>query len=240
MRQLDVLENTALTMLCQDIDPGARALAERAQEIFSHQDAQSAFRWLEAALKLDAKVVLSDTGFRELLDAYFDLQSKKQRFESLLVQAEARLARDPSSSDGLAAAEDLLNEAKVVGGQLGATDRMEEIEEKRTSLRQLHREALIEQLGTLLQRLEDMWQSQQASSQQMAEALSALKDLAHILAKIEKAQLAVQNVKPHLQRAFEYYTRLRSEKELEGDKHCIEGYSLSYMLLSKVSGWETG
>jgi hypothetical protein len=115
-----------------------------------------------------------------------------------------------------------------------------EVEEKRNALQRRHRKALTEELNGLLQKLDDACRVQEPSPQQRTATLSVLKDLTHVLAKIEKAKFTVKNVKPHLQRAYEYYAQLQSDAEFEGDLNSAEGYSLSYMLLSKVSTWETG
>lgn len=238
-QELEALENKALAILSQEVNLDARPLAERAQESFSQGDSLSAFRWLGAALQLDATAILSDSGFRELIDAYFEFQSRRQRLESSLFQAEFRLTHDPRNPDTMLAAEELLSEAKQLLEQLGETSRLQGVDEKINALRQRHREALVGELNGLLQKLEDTWHSRQASPQQMTAILSILKDLAHVLAKVEKARFTVENVKPPLQRAFEYYAQLRSDDELRGSPTSIEGYSLSYMLLSKVSGWET-
>lgn len=237
---LEPLEDQALAIFSQEVNVEASSLAERAKQLFSQGDGKSAFRWLGAALQLDAAAILSEPGFRELTDAYLEFESKQQRIESALVQAEFRLAQDPRDRENMLAAEGFLAEADKLLEELGETDRTPEVEEKRNMLQQRHREALTEELNGLLQKLDETCRGRGSASQNRTATLSVLRDLTHVLAKIEKAKFTVENVKPHLQRAFEYYTQLQSDAEFEGDLNSVEGYSLSYMLLSKVSTWETG
>ncbi len=218
----------------------ASSLAERASLFLSQGDSQSAFRWLQAALRLDARAILSELTFTELTDAFFEFQSKRQRIESLLVQAKFRLDQDPRDPDNLLAADGLLAEADRLLEELGETGRLQEVAETRYAFQQRHGEALIEELDALLQKLEEMWRSQGLPSQQTRAVLSTLRDLARVLARIEKAKISVKNIRPHLQQACDYYAQLRSDNEGGDDLNSVEGYSLSYMLLSKISAWETG
>jgi hypothetical protein len=237
---LESLEDRALAVFSQEVNVEAAALAERALQLLSQGDKRSAFRWLEAALRLDASTILSEPGFSELTDAYFELQSKRQRIESALIQAEFRLAQDPRDRENVLAAEGHLAEAKQLLEEVGETGRLPEVEEKRNAMQRRHRKAITEELNGLLQKLDDACRVQEPSPQQRSATLSVLKDLTHVLAEIEKAKFTVKNVKPHLQRACEYYAQLQSDAEFEDDLNSAEGYSLSYMLLSKVSTWETG
>lgn len=238
-QELEALEDKALAMLSHEVNVDAKSLAARAKEFLSRQDSQSAFRWLEAALQLDARAVLSDSVFKELTDAYFEFQYKRQKAESLLFQAEYGSALDAGNSDGVVAAEALLEEAKQLFEEIGETDRLQEVDEKRLRLQQLQREALGRELDDLLQELQDTLGTEEASSQQMTQTLSILKELTHVLAKFDKAGFSVENVKPHLEKAFEYYDRLRSDDELKDDPSSVEGYSLSYMLLRKAGRLES-
>ncbi len=158
----------------------------------------------------------------------------------MLVQAEYRLAQDPRDRENMLAAEGFLAEADKLLEELGETDRLPEVEEKRNTLQERHRQTLTEELNGLLQKLDDACRGKQPASQQRTETLSILKDLARVLAKIEKAKFTVADVKPHLEQAVEYYAGLQSDARFEDDLNSAEGYSLSYMLLSKVSAWETG
>jgi hypothetical protein len=236
---LESLEDQALAVFSQEVNVEAGALAERALHILSQGDRMAAFRWLEAALRLDAAVILSEPGFSELTDVYFELQSKRQRIESSLAQAEYRLAQDPRDRDNLLAAEAMLAEAEELLAEVGETDRLPEVEEKRKTLRKRHRHALTEELKGLFEKLDDACRVQEPTPQQMAQTLSILKDLTRVLAKIEKAKFTVANLKPRLQRVFDYCAQLQSDAKSEGDLNSAEAYSLSYMLLSKVSTWET-
>jgi hypothetical protein len=209
-------------------------------QFHSQGDGRSAFLWLQAALQLDARAILSEPGFEELTDAYFEVQSKRQRIETLLIQAGFPLDQDPRDPANMLAANGFLAEASKLAAELGEATRLPGIERRKNTLQQRHREALIEELNGLLQELEDARSGQGPTSQQTLATLSVLKGLTHVLAKIEQAQFTVEDVKPHLQRAFEYYARLQSDAEFEADLNSAEGYSLSYMLLSKVNTWQTG
>ncbi len=239
IQDLESLEDQALAIFSQEVNVEAGALAGRALQLFSKGDRNAAFRWLEAALRLDAAGILSEPGFKELTDTYFEFQSRHQRIESALVQAEYRLAQDPRDRENMLAAEGFLAVADQLLAEVGETTRLAEVEEVRTSLRRRHREALTEELDGLLKKLDDACRGKKPAPQQMAAALAVLKDLTRVLAKIEKAEFTVANVKPHLQRAFDYYDQLQSDAKSEGDLNTAEAYSLSYMLLSKVSTWET-
>jgi hypothetical protein len=241
LKGLERLEEQALGVFSSEFNAevGA-ALAGRALEFLSHGDKSSAFRWLEAALRLDASAILSEPGFSELTDVYFELQSKRRRIEGVLVQADVRLAQDPRDRDNALAVQGLLAEAEQLLKEVGETGRLPEIEEKRNALQRRHRQALTEELNGLLQELDEACRVQETSPQQRTATLSVLKDLSHVLADIEKARFKVKGVKPHLQRACEYYAQLLSEPEFEGDLICAAGHRMSQRLLSKVSAWETG
>jgi hypothetical protein len=240
IQELEALEDQALAIFSQEVNVEAGSLAERAKQLLSQGEESSAFRWLQAALQLDATAILSEPDFRELTNAYFELKSKRQRIESLPVQAEFRLAQDPRDRENMLAAEGLLAEVDKLLEELGETSHLPEIQRKRNELQQRHRQALTEELNGLLERLDDACRGPGPAPEQRTATLSVLKDLTHVLAKIEKANFTVENVKPHLQRAYEYYAQLQSDTDFEGDLNSVEGYSLSYMLLSKVSTWETG
>jgi len=151
------------------------------------------------------------------------------------VQAQFRLAQDPGDRENLLAAEAMLAEAEQLLAEVGETDRLPGVEEKRKTLRGRHRQALTEELKALFKKLDDACRVKEPTPQHMAEILAMLKDLARVLSKIEKANFTVANLKPHLQRVFDYYAQLQSDTESEADLNSAEGYSLSYMLLSKVS-----
>jgi hypothetical protein len=237
---LESLEDQALAVFSSEVNVEAGALAGRALEYLSQGDKKSAFRWLEAALRLDASAILSEPAFSELTDVYFELQSKRWRIESVLIQADFRLAQDPRDRENVLAVEGLLAEAEQLLNEVGETDRLPEVEEKRNALQRRHRQALTEELNVLLQELDDACRIQEPSPQQRTATLSVLKDLSHVLANIEKARFKVKGVKPHLQRACEYYAQLQSDAEFEGDLNCAAGHRMSHMLLSKISTWETG
>jgi len=236
---LDSLEDRALAVFSQEVSVDAGALADRALQLFSQGDRKAAFRWLDGALRLDAAAILSSSGFGELTDVYFDLQSKRQRIESDLAQAELRVAQDPRDRENVLAAEAMLAEAEKLLSDVGETERLPEVEEKRKTLRGRHRQALTEELKGLIKKLDDACGVQEPTPQHMTETLSILKDLTRVLAKIEKAKFTVANLKPHLQRASDYYAQLQSNAKPEDNLNSAEGYTLSYMLLSKVSAWET-
>jgi hypothetical protein len=239
IQRLESLEDQALAAFSQEVNVEAGALAERALQFLSQEDRKAAFRWLEAALRLGAAGILSEPGFSELTDAYFESQSRHQRIESSLVQAEYRLAQDPRDRENLLAAEAMLAEAEKLLTEVGETDRLPEVEQKRKTLRARHRQSLTEELKGLFKKLDDACRVQEPTPPQMTETLSILKDLTRVLAKIEKARFTVANLKPHLQKVFDYYAQLQSDAKSEGDLNSAEGYSLSYMLLSKVGTWET-
>jgi hypothetical protein len=238
---LESLEDQALGVFSSDfnVEVGA-ALAGRALEFLSQGDKRSAFRWLEAALRLDASAILSEPGFSELTDVYFELQSKRRQIEGVLIQADFRLAQDLRDRDNVLAVEGLLAEAEQLLKEVGETGRLPEVEEKRNALQQRHRQALTQELNGLLQELDDACRVQEPSPQQRTAALSVLNDLSHVLANIEEAGFKVKGVKPHLERACEYYAQLQAEAELEGDLNCAVGHRMSHLLLSKVSAWEAG
>ena len=234
----DTLESAALAMLSRSDKADAKSVAARGMEFLKRGDSQSAFRWLEAALQLDARAILSDSVFKELVDGYFEFEYKTQKAERLLFRAEYRLAQDPADADNMIAVEALLEEAYLLLEELGEADRLQEVEDKRQTLRQLHREALVEELDGLLQKLQGTWDSKEASSKEMTETLSVLKELTGVLAKFEKDGYPVEEVNPHLEKAFEYFEKLRSDEELKDNPNSIEGYSLSYMLLRKANSLE--
>ncbi|GAB4533730.1 MAG: hypothetical protein Kow0063_16070 [Anaerolineae bacterium] len=240
IQALEALENQALALLSQKDRVEARSLAERASQFFSQGDSKSAFRWLEAALHLDATAILSEPGFAGLIDAFFELRSRRLRIESLLAQAQFTLAQDTPEPDTMLAAQKLLAEARQLAEEIGETNRLPEIEECQKALQQRHREALTEELHALLGKLEETQPDHGATPPDPAATLSVLRDLTHVLARIEQAKFTVDNVKPHLQRAFEYYAQLQSDTRFKDDLDSAEGYSLSYMLLSRVSNWESG
>ena len=138
------------------------------------------------------------------------------------------------------AVEALLEETSRLLEELGEADRLQEVEDKRQSLEQLHREALAEELDGLLQKLQSKWDTKEASSQEMAETLALLIGLTQLLASFGKVGYPVEDVKPHLEKAFEYFDRLRADEELMEDPNSIEGYTLSYMLLRKACSLENG
>ena len=111
-------------------------------------------------------------GFRELTDAYLEFESKQQRIESALVQAEFRLAQDPRDRENMLAAEGFLAEADKLLEELGETDRTPEVEEKRNTLQQRHREALTEELNGLLQKLDETCRGRGSASQNRTATLA--------------------------------------------------------------------
>jgi hypothetical protein len=237
---LAALENEAVAILPREVNLDASSLAERGKQLLAEGDRPAAFRWLQAALQLDARAIVSDPSFAELIDVYFDSRSKRYKYETLLYQAEFRLAQDARDSEHMAVAEGLLSEAQQLLEQVGETDRLPEVDEKRHSLQRFHREALTEELNALLRKLQDMPKTRRASSKDMDDTLAVLKEVNHVLAKIDKASFTVKDARPALQRAFDYYTQLRSDDNLRDNLNSIEGYALSHMLLSKVSNWEKG
>jgi hypothetical protein len=240
LHELAALESEALAILPREINVDAGSLADHGKQLLSQGDRQPAFRWLEAALQLDARSILSDPSFAELIDQYFEFRSKRDKLETLLFQAEFRLAQDARDSEHMAVAEGLLGEARQLLEQVGETDRLAEIDEKRNTLQRLHREALTEELNDLLRKLQDTPKTRRSSSKDMAATLAVLKDVNHVLAKIDKASFTVENARPSLERAFDYYAQLRSDDKFRDNLNSIEGYTLSHMLLSKVSNWEKG
>jgi hypothetical protein len=237
---LAALEDEALAVLPREVNLDAGSLAERGKQLLAEGDRPAAFRWLEAALQLDARAIVSDPSFAELMDLYFDSRSKRYKYETLLYQAEFRLAQDARDSEHMAVAEGLLSEARQLLEQVGETDRLPEVDEKRHSLQRSHREALTEELNALLRKLQDMPKTRRASARDMDDTLAVLKEVNRVLAKIDKASFTVKDASPALQRAFDYYTQLRSDDNLRDNLNSIEGYALSHMLLSKVSNWEKG
>jgi hypothetical protein len=237
---LAALEDEALAVLPREVNLDAGSLAERGKQLLAEGDRPAAFRWLEAALQLDARAIVSDPSFAELMDLYFDSRSKRYKYETLLYQAEFRLAQDARDSEHMVVAEGLLSEARQLLEQVGETDRLPEVDEKRHSLQRSHREALTEELNALLRKLQDMPKTRRASARDMDDTLAVLKEVNRVLAKIDKASFTVKDASPALQRAFDYYTQLRSDDNLRDNLNSIEGYALSHMLLSKVSNWEKG
>jgi hypothetical protein len=238
LEDLARLEDEALAILPREVSLDAVPLAERGKALLADGDRQAAFRWLEAALQVDAGAILSDPSFAELTDLYFDSRSKRFKVETLLYQAEFRLAQDACDSEHMAVAEGFLDEAGQLLEQEGDTGRLVEVDEKKTALQRVHRQALTDELKDLLLQLQAMPEAPPSSAQDKDDRLAVLKDVNRVLAKIDKAHFTVEDARPSLQKAFDYYAQVLADDKSRGNLTSIEGYTLSHMLLSKVSNWE--
>jgi hypothetical protein len=238
LEDLARLEDEALATLPRGVGLDAGPLAERGKELLADGDRQAAFRWLEAALQLDAQAILSDPSFTELADLYFDARSQRFKVETLLYQAEFRLAQDACDSEHMAVAEGFLDEARQLLENEGDSDRLVEVDERRSALQRVHRQALTDELNGLLERLQDLPEARPTASADKDDRLAVLKDVNRVLAKIDKAHFTVEKARPSLQKAFDYYAQLLADDKSRDSLTSIEGYTLSHMLLSKVSNWE--